>query len=158
MISSQKQLIMLIDWAIFNWVKFLDVHSPQQRSFNMSRIQGKDTKPEMLLRKWLWSRGYRYRLHRKDIPGKPDIIFPGRKKVIFVHGCFWHKHACKYFKWPKTNFEFWEKKIKGNVSRDNRNYQLLTENNWQYLVVWECETKSRAPEKLFDKIEKFLLS
>jgi len=149
---------MLIDWAIFNWVKFLDVHSPQQRSFNMSRIQGKDTKPEMLLRKWLWSRGYRYRLHRKDIPGKPDIIFPGRKKVIFVHGCFWHKHACKYFKWPKTNFEFWEKKIKGNVSRDNRNYQLLTENNWQYLVVWECETKSRAPEKLFDKIEKFLLS
>ena len=136
----------------------MDVHSPQQRSFNMSRIQGKNTKPEILLRKWLWSRGYRYRLHKKDIPGKPDIVFPGRKKVIFIHGCFWHKHDCKYFKWPKTNFEFWEKKIKGNVSRDNRNYQLLDKNNWQYMVVWECETKSKELGKLYYKIEKFLSS
>ncbi|MFC1534769.1 very short patch repair endonuclease [Thermodesulfobacteriota bacterium] len=136
----------------------MDVHSPHQRSFNMSRIQGKDTKPEMMLREWLWSKGYRYRLHRKDIPGTPDIVFLGRKKVIFAHGCFWHKHDCKYFKWPKTNSEFWKEKIEGNVSRDDKNYQLLTQNNWQYLVVWECETKSKAPEKLFDKIEKFLLS
>jgi DNA mismatch endonuclease, patch repair protein len=136
----------------------MDVHSSQQRSFNMSRIQGKNTKPEMLLRKWLWSKGYRYRLHKKDLPGKPDIVFPGQKKVIFVHGCFWHKHDCKYFNWPKTNIEFWEKKIKGNVSRDNRNYQLLIEKNWQYLLVWECETKSKEPGKLYYKIEKFLSS
>lgn len=136
----------------------MDVLSKQQRSLNMSRIQGKDTKPEMMIRKWLWSNGYRYRLHKKDIPGKPDIVFIGRKKVIFVHGCFWHRHNCKFFKWPETNSDFWKKKIEGNVSRDNRNYQLLTENKWLYLVVWECETKTGKPEQLFDKIERFLSS
>lgn len=136
----------------------MDSVTSQQRSINMSRIHGKDTKPEIMIRKWLWSNGYRYRLHRKDIPGKPDIVLPGRKKVIFVHGCFWHKHQCKYFKWPRTNFEFWKKKIEENARRDNRNYQLLVENNWRYLVVWECETKTKSPEKLFNKIKKYLAS
>jgi len=133
----------------------MDVHSPEQRSYNMSRIKGKNTKPELLVRKWLWSHSYRYRLHRKDLPGKPDIVFPGRKKVIFVHGCFWHKHNCKYFKWPQTNTDFWKKKINKNVRRDQKNYQALTADGWDYFIIWECELK----EKLSDvqiELKKFL--
>jgi len=134
----------------------MDVHSPEQRSYNMSRIKGKNTKPELLVRKWLWAHGYRYRLHRKDLPGKPDIVFPGRKKVVFVHGCFWHKHNCRYFKWPETNSEFWKTKIESNVKRDKENYRKLNNEGWEYLVVWECETKSRQSSSLAKKIQIFL--
>ena len=116
----------------------MDVHSPKQRSFNMSRIRSRDTKPELMVRKWLWSHGYRYRLHCRDLPGKPDVVFLGRRKVIFVNGCFWHRHDCRYFKWPKSNAEFWKRKIEGNVLRDQANYQLLTASDWVYLIVWEC--------------------
>lgn len=136
----------------------MDVHSPIQRSYNMSRIKGKNTTPEEIIRKLLWRYGYRYRLHSKDLPGKPDIVFPGRKKVLFVHGCFWHRHNCRYFKWPKTNAEFWKKKIGDNVTRDNRNYGLLAESGWSALVIWECETKTRDFVELRNKLETFLTS
>lgn len=134
----------------------VDVHSSERRSYNMSRIKGKDTKPEMIVRKWLWHNDYRYRLHYRKLPGKPDIVFPGRKKVIFVHGCFWHKHDCNYFKWPKSNPDFWKKKIEGNVIRDNKNYSNLNYQGWEYLVVWECETKEKNLEPLWNKLIFFL--
>ncbi len=134
----------------------MDVHSRKQRSYNMSQIKGKDTKPEMIVRKWLWNNGYRYRLHRKDLPGKPDIVFPGRKKAIFVNGCFWHKHDCKYFKWPKSNKEFWHQKIEGNVKRDAENYSKLVSAGWEYLIIWECELKKPDLTPQWDKIKKFL--
>ena len=133
----------------------MDVHSPEQRSYNMSRIKGKNTKPELLVRKWLWSRGYRYRLHRKDLPGKPDIVFPRQKKAVFVHGCFWHKHDCRYFKWPRTNREFWKKKINENVRRDQKNYQDLIADGWNYFIVWECELKADITG-LWDRLAEFL--
>ena len=134
----------------------MDVHSPDQRSFNMSRIKGKNTKPEMIVRQWLWQNGYRYRLHRKDLPGKPDIVFAGRKKVIFINGCFWHKHNCKYFKWPKSNTEFWRQKIEANVRRDVDNYISLNATGWDYMVVWECEIKEKNLEPLWERIKEFL--
>jgi DNA mismatch endonuclease (patch repair protein) len=134
----------------------VDVHSPKQRSFNMSRIKGKNTKPEMIVRQWLWQNGYRYRLHRKDLPGKPDLVFPGRRKVIFIHGCFWHKHNCRYFKWPKSNAEFWQKKIEGNVCRDADHYAALTAAGWDFIVVWECEIKENDLEPLWKRIKAFL--
>lgn len=134
----------------------VDVHSPNQRSFNMSRIKGKNTKPEMIVRKWLWQNGYRYRLHRKDLPGKPDIVFAGRRKVIFVNGCFWHKHNCKYFKWPKSNTEFWRPKIEGNVRRDTDNFAALTAEGWDFMIVWECEIKEKNLEPLWERVKAFL--
>ena len=134
----------------------VDVHSPDQRSFNMSRIKGKNTKPEMIVRQWLWQNGYRYRLHRKDLPGKPDIVFSGRKKVIFVNGCFWHKHNCKYFKWPKSNTKFWRQKIEANVRRDVDNYISLNTTGWNYMVVWECEIKEKNLKPLWERIKVFL--
>lgn len=126
----------------------MDVHSPEQRSYNMSRIKSKNTKPELLVRKWLWSQGYRYRLHQNNLPGKPDIVFIRHKKVVFVNGCFWHKHDCKYFKWPRTNIESWKKKINENVRRDQKNYQALIANGWNYYIVWECELSSAILETL----------
>lgn len=136
----------------------MDVHSPTQRSYNMSRIKGKNTRPEEIIRQLLWGNGYRYQLHRKDLPGKPDIVFPGRRKALFIHGCFWHRHDCRYFKWPKTNAEFWKKKIEDNVTRDNRNYDLMAESGWRCLVIWECETKTKNFDELWNKIEAFLMS
>jgi len=133
----------------------MDVHSPEQRSYNMSRIKGKNTKPELLVRKWLWSRGYRYRLHWKDLPGKPDIVFPRQRKAVFVHGCFWHKHDCRYFKWPRTNSEFWKKKIYENVRRDQKIYQDLISDGWNYFIVWECELKEDIAG-LWDRLAEFL--
>jgi len=124
----------------------------------MSRIMGKNTLPEGIIRKILWRNGYRYRLHRKDLPGKPDIVFPGRMKAIFVNGCFWHMHGCRYFKWPKTNAEFWKTKIKGNAARDRKNYKSLSVAGWGYLVIWECETKAKSRQRLLVKIERFLAS
>jgi DNA mismatch endonuclease (patch repair protein) len=134
----------------------VDVHSLEQRSFNMSRIKGKNTKPEMIVRQWLWRNGLRYRLHRNDLPGKPDIVFAGRKKVIFVNGCFWHKHNCKYFKWPKSNTEFWRQKIEGNIRRDADNCAALIATGWDYMVIWECEIKVKNLEPLWERIKVFL--
>ncbi len=134
----------------------MDVHSPKQRSYNMSRIKGKDTKPELAVRQWLWHNGYRYRLYKKNLPGKPDIVFAGRKKVIFVNGCFWHKHDCKYFKWPKNNAVFWKKKIGDNDLRDKKNYKVLRKAGWDHLVIWECETKKDNLESLWEQLITFI--
>jgi DNA mismatch endonuclease (patch repair protein) len=136
----------------------MDVHSPSQRSYNMSRIRSKNTRPEEIIRKLLWSHGYRYRLHSKDLPGKPDIVFAGRKKLLFIHGCFWHRHDCRYFKWPKTNVDFWKQKIEDNIERDSKNYDILSQSGWRYLVIWECETKVKSFDELWNKLDTFLTS
>lgn len=121
----------------------------------MSRIRNRNTKPEMRVRAITHGLGYRYRLHRKDLPGRPDLVFPARKKVIFVHGCFFHMHECRYGQVvPKTNAEFWAKKRRSNVERDKRNIAELEAQGWQALTVWECET--RNPEGLPEKIAGFL--
>ena len=125
-----------------------DVHSPETRSFNMSQIKGKNTKPEEQVRKYLFSRGYRYRKNVSNLPGKPDIVLPKYKTCIFVNGCFWHKHeGCKYFVWPKNNAEFWKKKITGNVERDLRQQNELRSLSWNVIVIWECELKKKVAEK-----------
>ena len=119
-----------------------DVHSPEIRSYNMSRIRNKDTKPEEIVRKYLFAQGFRYRKNDKKLPGKPDIVLPKYKTVIFVNGCFWHKHeGCKYFVWPKNNEAFWRNKINGNVAHDDKVYQELREMGWNILIIWECELK-----------------
>ena len=106
----------------------------------MSRIRGKDTSPELKIRRYLHSLGYRFRLHRSDLPGKPDIVLPKHKTVIFVNGCFWHHHEnCKKAAWPKTNKAFWKEKIEQNIKRDKRNILELEKMNWTLIVVWECE-------------------
>jgi DNA mismatch endonuclease, patch repair protein len=120
-----------------------DVHSKAVRSYNMSRIKGKDTKPEMLVRKFLFANGFRYRLHVKTLPGKPDIVLPKYKTVIFIHGCFWHGHdGCKYFVVPKTRTEWWLEKINGNKSHDIKNIETLSSEGWKVVVIWECELKT----------------
>lgn len=126
-----------------------DVHSPEERSYNMSRIHAQGTKPEETVRKYLFSKGFRYRKNDPRLPGKPDIVLPKYKTVVFVNGCFWHRHeGCKYFVWPKNNAEFWRKKIMSNVERDNRNYSELKEKGWSVVVIWECELKDRRSETL----------
>lgn len=126
-----------------------DVFTREKRSMVMSKIRGHDTKIEVLVRKWLFKRGYRYRKNDPKLPGHPDIVLPKYKTVIFVHGCFWHHHdGCKYAYIPKTNVEFWKSKIYGNVERDRRNINKLTSMGWKVLVVWECELKKNAEERL----------
>ena len=123
----------------------MDVHTPEQRQRNMSAIKGKDTKPEIQVRKALHALGYRFRLHRKDLPGKPDIVLPKYKTVIFVNGCFWHRHpGCKYASTPSTNSDFWNAKFEENTARDKRNYAQLEELGWKVVVIWECEVKLRG--------------
>ena len=133
-----------------------DVHSKQVRSYNMSQIKGKNTKPEILVRKFLHSNGFRYKLHDKKLPGKPDIVLPKYKTVIEVQGCYWHGHKnCKYYKLPKSNTEFWKKKIKSNISRDIQNENKLRELGWGLIVIWECDLKRDKTEKtLRSLIEK----
>jgi len=133
------------------------VHNKQQRSYNMSQILCKNTKPEMLVRSLVHRMGYRYALHRKDLPGKPDLVLVKHRKVIFVHGCFWHMHRCRYGSIvPKTNKKFWKTKRQGNVERDKRNLRKLRKEGWKVLVIWECQI--RNTEKLINKLKKFLLS
>lgn len=111
----------------------------------MSRIKGKDTKPEMLVRKFLHANGFRYRLHVKDLPGKPDIVLPKYKTVIFVHGCFWHGHEhCRYFVVPKTRTDWWLNKINGNVANDRKAIKALRKDRWRIITLWECELKPAA--------------
>ena len=124
-----------------------DVHDKATRSFNMSMIRGTDTKPEMKLRRWLFSRGFRYRLHDKKLPGKPDIVLSKYRTVIFVHGCFWHGHeGCRYFVMPKTRTEWWREKINQNKIRDISNTNKLNEAGWIVLEVFECELKRKFVE------------
>jgi len=124
-----------------------DVHSKEVRSFNMSKIKGKNTKPEILVRKYLFSKGLRYRLYSKTLPGKPDIVLPKYKTVIFVNGCFWHGHeGCRYFVIPKTRTDFWINKININVQNDRVVSQLLEGMGWRVITVWECELKKDKRE------------
>ena len=125
----------------------------EQRSRNMSAIKSKNTKPEIVVRKLLHSMGYRFRLHRKDLPGSPDIVLPKYKTVIFVHGCFWHRHEnCKYSSTPKTRKKFWESKFEVNVKRDLEIQEKIKNIEWRSIVIWECETKDlkKLRVKLFD--------
>ena len=133
----------------------MDVHSKEVRSYNMSRIKGKDTKPEETVRKYLFSQGFRYRKNDKKLPGTPDIVLPKYKTVIFVNGCFWHGHeGCKYFVWPKSNAEFWHKKIRDNILRDQRKVQALDLLGWKVIVVWECKIKSDKENTLKNLIKE----
>lgn len=119
-----------------------DTLTSEQRSRNMAAIKGKDTKPEMIVRKYLFSQGLRYRLHDKKLPGCPDIVLKKYKTVIFIDGCFWHGHeGCKYFKIPKSNIFYWDQKIRGNKARDIANEYVLQTQGWNVIRVWECEIK-----------------
>lgn len=128
----------------------MDKLTPERRSANMRAIRSKGMKPEMLVRRVAHGLGCRFRLHRKDLPGKPDLAFIGRRKAIFVHGCFWHQHlGCREGRLPNSNQAYWGPKLKRNVERDRRSLEHLRERGWQTLVVWECETGDRpALEKL----------
>jgi DNA mismatch endonuclease (patch repair protein) len=122
----------------------MDRLSPEHRSWNMSRIKSRDTSPELKVRSLLHGMGYRFRLHRKDLPGKPDIVLPKYRTVIFVHGCFWHRHIdCKYAYTPKSNIEFWENKFAANIQRDVRSKRLLQERGWSVIVIWECQVNKQ---------------
>jgi DNA mismatch endonuclease (patch repair protein) len=131
-----------------------DVVSPEKRSEMMSGIRGKDTKPELLIRKSLHSRGFRYRLHDSKLPGKPDLAFPRYKAVIEIHGCFWHGHDCHLFKWPSSRKAFWKGKITGNMERDRKNHAALEQLGWRILTIWECALKGRTRKPLDDVIEQ----
>jgi len=132
-----------------------DVFDSAKRSQIMARVKTKNTAPEVKLRSILHRQGFRFRLNRKDLPGKPDIVLPKYKVVIFVHGCFWHGHDCKRGKRPQTNKEFWNNKINGNIKRDELNVNTLKELGWRVLVVWECEIKKQDNIALY--LKEFLL-
>ncbi|MDG6094197.1 very short patch repair endonuclease [Acetobacter sp. AN02] len=121
-----------------------DVHDAQTRRRNMAAVRGKDTKPEMSVRQMLFAAGFRYRLHGRGLPGKPDLVFPKYRAVIFVHGCFWHHHDCHLFCWPGTREEFWRTKIARNELRDRQSAAALREAGWRVAVVWECALKGRS--------------
>lgn len=138
-----------------------DVVSPDVRSRMMSGIRGKNTKPELALRKGLHALGFRYRLHVADLPGKPDIVFPRLHAVIFVHGCFWHGHDCPLFKWPSTRPEFWRAKIGRNRDNDTKNEVALLDFGWRLGIVWECALKGRGrlpPENVVARCADWLKS
>jgi DNA mismatch endonuclease (patch repair protein) len=125
----------------------MDDRQKQIRSYNMSRIPGKNTKPEEMVRKFLFAQGFRFRKNVRTLPGTPDIVLPKYRTVIFVNGCFWHVHeGCPFFVWPKNNADFWRKKLSGNKQRDARNYQLLGEAGWNVGIIWECELKTGINE------------
>src|SRR5690349_16792793 len=132
-----------------------DVHEPAVRSYNMSQIRSKNTKPEMRVRSFLHQNGLRFRLHQKDLPGKPDIVLRKYRTVIFIHGCFWHGHeGCRYFILPKSNAKFWKDKIEGNVARDRNAVKLLRKDKWKVIEIWECELKSYNKEKVLARVLK----
>lgn len=125
-----------------------DVLTAQQRQLNMSRIRGKDTKPEMLIRRGLHARGLRYRLHDRSLPGRPDLVFPKHHTAVFIHGCFWHAHGCVLSKLPATRQDFWQTKLATNVERDRKAIESLRVQGWRVLVIWECAL--RGPRRLAD--------
>lgn len=130
-----------------------DIYSKSKRSDIMSKISGKETKPEILVRKFLFSRGYRFRKNAKELPGKPDIVLPKYKTVIFVHGCFWHGHSCKRGALPESNRDFWQEKINKNIERDSRNILQLKEKGWSVIIIWQCEMKNKEDKEIrFNKL------
>lgn len=132
-----------------------DVHNKATRSYNMSRIKSKDTKPEILVRKFLFAHGYRYKLHDKNLPGKPDIVLPKYKTVIFVNGCFWHGHKnCKYFVVPKTRTKWWLDKIETNRTNDRKKRKLISKLGWKTITIWECQLKKKTVDLTLTKLLK----
>jgi DNA mismatch endonuclease (patch repair protein) len=143
------------------WVEHEDMQSEltvsQARSADMRAIRSKDTKPELVVRRLVHAIGYRYRLHRKDLAGQPDLVFPSRRKVVFVNGCFWHGHDCRRGNvHPKTNASYWRAKIARNVERDVRSKTALCDSGWSVLTIWECETKPGNRNALVDALRTFL--
>src|SRR5436190_10248967 len=135
-----------------------DVHTKEQRSFNMSRIRSRNTKPEMLVRRFLHANGFRYRLHVKTLPGKPDIVLPKYKTVIFIHGCFWHGHkGCKYYVVPQTRRKWWLNKINGNIANDKKAITALKKDEWRVITLWECDLKPKAFAKTLTKLIKRII-
>lgn len=133
----------------------MDTLTSLERSARMKLIKAKNTKPEMIVRKLIFSLGYRYRLHRIDLPGCPDLVFSSRRKIIFVHGCFWHRHAeCALARLPKSKLEFWLPKLSKNAARDVKNIATLQRTGWEVMIIWECELRDTAA--LLDKIRGFL--
>ena len=134
-----------------------DVHEPEVRSYNMSQIKGKDTKPEIMVRRFLHTNGFRYRLHDRKLPGKPDIVLNKYNTIIFIHGCFWHGHKeCKYFVIPKTRTQWWLDKINGNKKKDRENITELQKFGWDVITIWECELKPEKREQTLKKLVKKL--
>ena len=132
----------------------VDTLTPEQRSALMARVKGVDTKPEMYVRRALHARGYRYRVHVANLPGRPDLVFRKRRTAVFVHGCFWHRHGCKRSSEPKTRTDYWRDKFAANVARDKRNEERLVRDGWRVFVVWECEID--ADETLLKRLVEFL--
>lgn len=132
----------------------MDTRTEEQRRRIMQAVKSRDTGPEMVVRRLLHSLGYRYRLHRKDLPGRPDIAFVSRRKAIFVHGCFWHGHDCPKGRPPKSRLDYWKPKLDGNTERDRRNEEALRSLGWSVLVIWQCETSARQP--LARRLHSFL--
>ena len=131
-----------------------DTLTPAQRSALMSRIRGVDTKPELAVRRALYSQGYRYRIHVRGLPGRPDVVFTKRRMAVFVHGCFWHRHGCSKSSDPKSRVEYWQTKFESNVERDRRNQEILVRDGWRIFVAWECEVEK--DETLFARLAAFL--
>lgn len=136
----------------------MDNHSKKERSYNMSQIRAKETSPEVLVRKFLFSKGFRYRKNARNIIGKPDIVLKKYNTVIFINGCFWHGHeGCRYFKPPKSNQEYWFPKIKRNKERDEEVYKKLSNDGWKIVVIWECELKKRKRDNTLQNLLKILI-
>ena len=129
-----------------------DTKTPAERSENMSRIRSTNTKPEEIVRKYLFSHGFRYRKNDKRYPGKPDIVLPKYRTIIFVNGCFWHMHGCSRSRLPRSNQEYWKPKIERNIQRDAENQQKLEADGWKVIVVWECELKKRIAEERLSRL------
>ncbi len=137
----------------------MDVHSKETRSYNMSRIKGKNTKPEDIVRKYLFSQGFRYRKNDKHLPGTPDIVLPKSKTVIFVNGCFWHGHEeCRYYVVPKTRTDFWLNKINTNIERDRRKTVGLEKLGWRVIIIWECELKNQSKNNTLKNLKEKMWS
>lgn len=134
----------------------IDTRTPKKRSQIMASVRSKDTGPELVVRKLLTQEGYRYRLHKKGLPGRPDIVFPGKKKIIFVHGCFWHGHRCSKGALPKSRLDYWKPKIEKNKERDLKNRKALVKDGWKVLTIWQCQLKNI--ENIRKKLNKFLNS
>lgn len=136
-----------------------DVLTKQQRRLNMSRVRGRDTKPEMIIRRGLHAKGLRFRLHCQDLPGRPDLVLPRYRAIILVHGCFWHGHGCHLCKTPRTRTSFWESKIAKTVERDQRTIETLIREGWRVLIVWECALRGSGKipiERLLEECEAFI--
>ena len=134
----------------------MDDLTKEQRHKNMSHIRSTNTKPEEKVRKYLFSKGLRYRKNVRTLPGCPDIVLPKYKTVVFVNGCFWHMHNCKRFKWPSTNIQYWKSKILKNVKRDKKSHEELIKLNWRVIVIWECELKRSMFEKTMEQVIKMI--